>query len=96
MKKKSDLEIKREAWHKELATSTVFANGVRVNDALVGRIQSIREFIPETSKSIIRVQSSTSRPVDFKNNIFAWLRAVRAEARKMVRGELSPLRKVAA
>jgi hypothetical protein len=95
-KKKPDLqEILRKQYMDEMNTMVVYTNGVRINEKLTGRLKEFREIIPAESKSIIPVQSSTSRPVDFKNDIAAWLEAVRMEARKLVRGDLSPLRKVA-
>ena len=90
--KKTDLDIQREAWHRELSDSVTFANGVRVNETLIGRVQRIREIIPEKSKSVIRVQSSTERPIDFGTDLFAWLKAVRGEARKLSEKNFTPIK----
>lgn len=78
-------EILREQYLKELNTMKEYTNGVRVNEALVGRVMSMREDISEDSPFQPRVQSSTTRPIDFGRDIAAWMSAVREEARKLVR-----------
>jgi hypothetical protein len=94
-KKPTQVEILRKEYIKEFKAMTTYTNGVRVNEDLVGRLKSYREIVLTESKFQPRVQSSTKRPVDFKDNIAAWLEAVRLEARKLVKGNVSPLRKVA-
>jgi hypothetical protein len=73
-----------------------YTNGVRINEQLVGRLHSYREVMPQESSCKPRLQSSTPRPVDFGNDIGSWLDAVRVEALKLIRGNKSPLRKIAA
>ena len=94
-RKKTKEEELREQYLLEFNTMTTYTNGVRINEKLAGRLKGYREIIIEPSKFVPRVQSSTKRPVDFKDNIAAWLEAVRLEARKLVKGNVSPLSKVA-
>ncbi len=95
-KKKTDDELRREQYLREFNQRTEYTNGVRINEDLVGRLKSYRETILPESRCTPRIQSSTKRPIDFGSDIAAWLDAVRAEARKLVRGDRSPLRKIAA
>jgi hypothetical protein len=95
-RKKTKAEILREQYMLEFKTMTTYTNGVRINETLVGRLHSYRETIQTESSCKPRVQSSTTRPVDFGNDITAWLDAVRVEALKLIRGNKSPLRKIAA
>jgi hypothetical protein len=95
-RKPSKAETLRQQYLLEFNTMTTYTNGVRINETLVGRLHSYRETIQEESKCKVRVQSSTERPVDFGNDIGAWLEAIRLEALKLIRGNKSPLRKIAA
>lgn len=83
-KNKKKAELLREQYLKEVMTMKVFTNGVRVNEKLAGRIATLRDEEREDSPYQPTFQSSTPRPVDYKNNIVAWMQAVREEARKLV------------
>lgn len=82
-KDKTQQEILREQYLKEMNTSTVHTNGVRINEKLRGRLERIRENIIEESIYKPTFQSSTSRPIDYGNDIAAWMNAVREEAKKL-------------
>lgn len=92
-----ELENLRRQYLQEFHDATTYTNGVRINETLAGRVRSLREIVLQESQFKIAVKSSTSRPVDFKNDIAAWLEAIRAEAKKLATKDMSIniLRKVA-
>lgn len=83
-KEQKEVEIRRQKYQREVEQSTIYFNGVRVNDALVGRLRASKddEVVKDDIKKI-KVQSTIQRPKNFPS-FFDWFEYVRTEARSLL------------
>lgn len=83
-KEKREVEIRRQNYQRQLEQSTVFFNGVRVNDALVGRVRAAKadEVTIDDIKKV-KVQSTIQRPINFPS-FFDWFNHIRTEAKALI------------
>lgn len=83
--KKSTQELIQEQYRKNFDEITEHYNGVRINHTLLGKIRSAKmDEITEINNNSIKVHSFVPRPVDFGTDVFAWLSAVKNEAKEVM------------
>ena len=82
--KKKEAELRRQNYQRQFEQSTVFFNGVRVNDVLVGRVRAAKadEVTIDDIKKV-KIQSTIQRPINFPS-FFDWFNHIRTEAKALI------------